>query len=241
MLLAARAAGSTQKECKGGAGHAPTAPRGRGCGRGCGGWGTCGAGSLWGGSDSGGRAQWGLQVGGLETLSGLSGVGRGRGQEGGHGAGMCACSDPSSTGPVPGVHGTISGTRRAARTCPCCRKSLLAKEWLCGELQSAPHHAGPCPESWPPHCGWATARGSSKCLWISTAAGQHLTNPGPVFADLLGAGTGHALFGLILPASLGWCPWGRVPGSDPVMKRTRRFASLASCGDPVCRPSGQQV
>lgn len=57
MLLAARAAGSTQKECKGGAGHAAHWPLG-----------ACGAGSLWGGSDSSrGRAQWGLQVGGLET------------------------------------------------------------------------------------------------------------------------------------------------------------------------------
>lgn len=136
MLLAARAAGSTQKECRGGAGHAPTAPGG-------GAGGASGAGSLWGGSDSGGRTQWGLQVGGLETLNGLSVVGRERGQEGGHGAGMCACSNPSSTDPVPGVQGTISGTRRAARTCPCCRKSLLTKEWLCRELQSAPHHVSP--------------------------------------------------------------------------------------------------
>lgn len=59
----------------------------------------------------------------------------------------------------------------------------------------------PC-ESWPPHCGWAMARGSSRCLLISTAAGQHLPNPGPVFANLLGVGTGHIVFGLILPASL---------------------------------------
>lgn len=43
------------------------------------------------------------------------------------------------------------------------------------------------------------------------------------------------LSGLILSHPLVWCyPCGRMPGSEAVIKRTRRFASLASCGAPIC-------